>query len=141
MNPDAKLTQKAAAVRSILPGRASKCHTARALVLLLAWRREEELPLLALLPAVPQSAMLSSLPGWTVHSPLLCLEEFGSCMDLCFSSSYWIGLFSRGLSFLPMCASIHGFVGDWECQEGQTGYLGFVTIAIVSSTEGSQRPP
>lgn len=36
VNPDVKLTQKAAAVRSVLPSRGSKCHTAHTLVLSLA---------------------------------------------------------------------------------------------------------
>ncbi|XP_029888579.1 ninein-like protein isoform X14 [Aquila chrysaetos chrysaetos] len=35
VNPDVKLTQKAAAVRSVLPSRGSKCHTAHALVVCL----------------------------------------------------------------------------------------------------------
>lgn len=50
VNPDVELTQKAAAVRSVLPSRGSKCHTAHALVVLLAWGREEELPHSATLP-------------------------------------------------------------------------------------------
>ena len=36
VNPDVKLTQKAAAVRSVPSSRGSKCHTAHALVVLLA---------------------------------------------------------------------------------------------------------
>lgn len=44
VNPDVKLTQKAAAVRSIPPSRGSKCHTAHALVACLLEQERENFP-------------------------------------------------------------------------------------------------
>lgn len=96
----------------------SKHHTAHGLLLVLQGERKNFLTQLLCVPqAVPRTAVLSSLPGWMVCHPAPSPEEFGSCMALVFSSSYWIGLSNTGLSFLPTSASIHGLLGDWEYQE------------------------
>lgn len=93
VNPDVKLTLKAAAV-SVLPSRGSRHHTAQALVLSLACLERGNFPiqLLCLPHAVPRIAMLFSLPGWTICSLVLSPEAFESCEDLGLSSSYWRGL-------------------------------------------------
>lgn len=72
VNPDVKLTQKAAAVRSVLPSRESKRHTAHALVLSLAWRREEELPHSAPLPPTCSATNCNAVLLARMNSPFSC---------------------------------------------------------------------
>lgn len=87
-------------------------QTPHGMVLVLQKERKNFLTQLLCLPqALPQTAILSSLPGWMVCYPVPSLEEFGSYMTLVFSSSYWIGLSNTGLSFIPTSASIHGRMG------------------------------